>query len=262
MVEPELELVDVSLRFGGLQALAEVTLAVDRGSIHALIGPNGAGKSTCFNVISGVYRPDSGRITIRGRDVTGVSTRRLAAQRVARTFQNLVLCEQLTVEDNIYAARHRHDRSGVGRTMLGTRGARRRARFDRDVVRRVAADVGVHAVLDRPLATLPYGMRKRVELARVLAAEPSLVLLDEPAAGLNDAETAQLATVIHGLRDRLGLTVLLVEHDMGLVMEISDRVSVLNFGRLIADGPPAEIRRSAAVIDAYLGTVISEEVSL
>ncbi len=242
---------DVTLRFGGITALDGVGFTVEPGTVHALIGPNGAGKSSCFNVISGLYRPTSGRARYGDTDLTALAPHRLAALGIGRSFQNIALSPGSTVRDNVLLGRHALTRGGFwsGGLRLGRTAERRH------VVRveEICGFLGVGDRLDAPVGALPYGLAKRVDIARALAVEPTLLLLDEPAAGLNAVETAGMAVTIRDLRDALGISVLLVEHDMGLVMGIADRVSVLDFGRLIADGPPAAVQSDPAVIAAYLG---------
>lgn len=248
-----LVLTDVSLRFGGVQALTDVSFTVRPGTVHALIGPNGAGKSSCFNVISGLYRATSGTVTYGAAELTAMRPNGIARLGVGRTFQNIALTPSDTVLENVMVARHRLTTSGYVATALRLPRAVREESRHRARVEDIADFVGIGPLLGRPAGTLSYGQRKKVELARALATEPDLLLLDEPAAGLPTHEKIEMADLVRAIAEGLGASVLLVEHDMPLVMGVSDHVSVLDFGRLIADGTPAQVQSSPAVIAAYLG---------
>jgi len=219
-----------------------------------LIGPNGAGKTTLFNCLSRLYRPVRGDIRLNGRSLRGCAPSDIAELGVGRTFQAPTLFASMSVLDNVKVGAHARGRSGPLTDALTLPSTRREEREFEQTARAMLAFVGLEDMARRPAATLSLGARKRVELARALAAQPSLLLLDEPAGGLNHEEVADLGTLIRSIRDQLGITVLLVEHHMGLVMSLSDQVVVLNFGRVIADGPPAEVRGNSAVTEAYLGT--------
>jgi branched-chain amino acid transport system ATP-binding protein len=242
----------LSVRFGGLAALSDVSFAVEPGSLHALIGPNGAGKSTCLNVLSGVYAASAGSVRYGDHVLTKLRPHRIAALGVARSFQNIALSPRVSVLDNLLVARHRHMRSGFIADGLRLPKARRERAAHEARVREIAALLEL-VELERPVGTLSYGTRKRVELARALCAEPELLLLDEPVAGMVHDESEAMARAITQARAELGISVLLVEHDMTFVMGMADRVTVLDFGRRIADGTPAEIRRDPEVLQAYLG---------
>jgi branched-chain amino acid transport system ATP-binding protein len=240
-------------QFQGLRAVDGVDLAVAPGTIHGLIGPNGAGKTTLFNMISGMLAPTAGSVVFAGESLDGLSTYRRTARGVARTFQNIRMFADGTTTENVLTGMH----SRLGATLpaiLGRLpGFRREERSARDEAQRLLDVVGLGAAAERRAGDLPYGDQRRLEIARALASRPKLVLLDEPAAGMNPAETQSLVPLLRRLVAERGLTLLLVEHDMRMVMSLCDRISVVNFGRLIAEGTPQEVRDNPAVIEAYLG---------
>ena len=244
----------VSLAFGGVTALEDVTFAVEEGSITAVIGPNGAGKTSLFNAISGFYRPRAGRIRFRGADLAGSGPPARAALGLARTVQNISLFRGMTVLDNLKLGAHAHLRTGLLDALVYFGRARREEMALREEVeRRIIDFLEIDHIRRQPVATLPYGLRKRVELARALAMRPALLMLDEPVAGMNREEKEDMARFILDLRREWGLTILMVEHDMSMVMDLSDKVVVLNFGKVIASGTASEVQRDPEVVRAYLG---------
>ena len=243
----------VSVRFGALIAVNRVSVSIGQREIVAIIGPNGAGKTTLLNAVSGFYHPFEGRIAFEGRDRTHLSPPDVAALGIARTFQNVALFKGMSVLDNIMTGRLLKMGGSFLTEALSWGPARRQELEHRAFVERIIDFLEIQAIRKTPAGRLPYGLQKRVELARALAAEPKLLLLDEPMAGMNVEEKEDMCRFILDVNQEFGTTIALIEHDMGVVMDISDRVVVLDYGRKIADGPPSEVRRDQAVLDAYLG---------
>jgi branched-chain amino acid transport system ATP-binding protein len=255
-----LEAQRLSIGFGGVRAVDDVSLAVEAGVVFSIIGPNGAGKTTLFNLVSGLYVPLDGRVLLAGEDVTGLAPDRLARRGLSRTFQNLQIFFRMTALENVMVGRHRHEVTGVLSDLLHLPAVNRQNRRSREAARDALARVGLSVAANRPAGTLPYGALKRLEIARALASEPRILLLDEPAAGCNPVETQELDGVIRSIvKD--GVSVVLVEHDMRLVMNISDRIHVLANGRTLVEGTVAEVRSNPAVVEVYLGIHGAHEVA-
>ena len=250
----------IGISFGGLRALEDVGFSARAGEILAIIGPNGAGKTTLFNIVSGLYRADGGRIALDGRDVTDAPPQRLAALGLSRTFQNLQVFFRMTALENVMAGRHLQERSGLLADLFRLPATRRDNAATREAAMALLAEVGLAEVAGTPAGSLPYGALKRLEIARALATNPRVLLLDEPAAGCNPVETEEIDHLIAQVAAR-GVAVVLIEHDMKLVMRISRHVVVLNQGRMLAEGTPEEVRSNPEVIAAYLGTHGAKEAA-
>jgi branched-chain amino acid transport system ATP-binding protein len=251
--KPILELDSVSLRFGGVKALTNISFNVLEHEIRAIIGPNGAGKSSMLNVINGVYRPQEGTITLRGQKLADMTPNRAAAMGISRTFQNIALFKGMTVLDNIMAGCSQREHANFLEVAFQLPRAKREETANREKVEEIIEFLQIEHIRKTPVKRLPYGLQKRVELGRALAAEPKILLLDEPMAGMNIEEKQDMCRFILDVNDHYGTTVVLIEHDMGVVMDLSDRVVVLDYGKKIGDGPPDEVRANPEVIKAYLG---------
>jgi branched-chain amino acid transport system ATP-binding protein len=250
---PLFEAKDISISFGGIRAVDGVSFDVSEGEIFAIVGPNGAGKSTIFNLVSRIYEPTGGRLVFQGTDITNVPPHTIAGRGIARTFQNIELFEHATVLENLLIGRHCRSRPNILAELLFTPGVKAEELRHRAAVEEVIDFLDLANYREQRISGLPYGVRKVVELARALCAEPKLLLLDEPASGLNTEETEEVAYWIEDIKNDLGVTVIMIEHDMSLVSAVSDRVLALNNGRTLALGTPAEVQSNPAVIEAYLG---------
>lgn len=258
MAQNELILKNVTKTFGGLMAVDRLSFTVEEGHIYGIIGPNGAGKTTVFNCITGIYKPEKGSITWRGEEITGLSPHHVVGRGIVRTFQTIRLFGQMSVAENIMSGRHYESRQRWWHGIVHTPGSARDEKRNWLKVQELMDFFNLSRYAATPVNSLPYGIQRQIEMARALAVEPSLLILDEPAAGLNDRETMDLVETIYKIRNQ-GVTVLLIEHDMEMVMTLTDYITVINFGKKIAEGTPDQVQSNAEVIEAYLGSEDDED---
>ena len=248
-----LEVSNLGIAFGGLQAVAQLDLSIEKGHLYGLIGPNGAGKTTVFNMLTGVYKPTEGNIVLDGKDITGQNPELISKSGIARTFQNIRLFNKMSVEDNVKIGLHNRMRYGMGTGILRLPNYWKKEKLMHEKALELLSIFDMQDLADTTAGSLPYGAQRRLEIVRALATSPKLLLLDEPAAGMNPSETAELMETIRKIRDEFHIAIMLIEHDMKLVMGICEGIAVLNYGRIIAKGTPDEIRNNPVVIEAYLG---------